>query len=119
MPVESMARSPFHFSHSIAACDKYGYLPADDRERMETGVVYKRYTPMESTQPPVRIRRTKYPYLSISKMNKGNGGKLDCSQPIKMRNLEGVVDFPLQLYIDLDFRRFKLLRARPGSMTGI
>lgn len=57
-------------------------------------------------------------YLSISKINKGNGGKFECSQPIKNRKLEGMVDFPLQPYIDLGFHRFKLLRARPGSMTG-
>ncbi len=30
----------------------------------------------------------------------------------------GMVDFPLQPYIDLGFHRFKLLRARPGSYTG-
>jgi hypothetical protein len=41
-----------------------------------------------------------------------------CSQPIKKRDLLGMVDFPLQPYIDLGFHRFKLLRARPGSMTG-
>ena len=57
-------------------------------------------------------------YLSVSKINKGNGGEFECSQPIKERKLEGMVDFPLQPYIDLGFQRFKLLRARPGSMTG-
>jgi collagenase-like PrtC family protease len=57
-------------------------------------------------------------YLSISKMNKGKGGKFQCSQPIKERENLGMVDFPLQPYIDRGFHRFKLLRARPGSMTG-
>jgi hypothetical protein len=57
-------------------------------------------------------------YLSISKINKGKGGEFQCSQPIKKRKLEGMVDFPLQPYIDLGFHRFKLLRSRPGSMTG-
>jgi hypothetical protein len=57
-------------------------------------------------------------YLSISKMNKGKGGRFQCSQPIKDRDLMGMVDFPLQPYIDLGFHRFKLLRAAPGAMTG-
>jgi hypothetical protein len=57
-------------------------------------------------------------YLSISKINKGKGGEFQCSQKIKKRELEGMVDFPLQPYIDLGFHRFKLLRARPSGMTG-
>jgi hypothetical protein len=57
-------------------------------------------------------------YPSISKLNKGRGGEFQCSQPIKDRDLLGMVDFPLEPYIDLGFRRFKLLRARPSSMTG-
>jgi hypothetical protein len=36
----------------------------------------------------------------------------------KERKLEGMVDFPLQPYIDRGFHRFKLLRARPNAMTG-
>lgn len=57
-------------------------------------------------------------YPSISKINKGRGGKFQCSQDFKDRDLLGMVDFPLQPYIDLGFHRFKLLRARPSSMTG-
>ena len=57
-------------------------------------------------------------YLSISKMNKGTGDKFQCSQPLKDRDLMGMVDFPLQPYIDLGFHKFKLLRAKPGAMTG-
>jgi len=57
-------------------------------------------------------------YLSISRINKGKGAEFQCSQNIKKRELEGMVDFPLQPYIDLGFHRFKLLRARPGGMTG-
>ena len=57
-------------------------------------------------------------YLSISKINKGKGGEFQCSQPIKDRDLYGMVDFPLEPYIELGFRQFKLLRARPHGMTG-
>lgn len=57
-------------------------------------------------------------YLSISKINKGKGGEFECSQPIKSRDLYGMVDFPLDPYINLGFRHFKLLRSRPGGMTG-
>jgi hypothetical protein len=57
-------------------------------------------------------------YVSISKRNKGQNVEFQCSQMFKERELEGMVDFPLQPYIDLGFHRFKLLRARPGGMTG-
>lgn len=57
-------------------------------------------------------------YPSISKMNKGKGGEFQCSQPLKQRETLGMVDFPLQPYIDRGFSRFKLLRGRPGGMTG-
>ena len=57
-------------------------------------------------------------YPSISKINKGRGGEFQCSQPIKDRDLLGMVDFPLEPYIELGFHRFKLLRARPSSLTG-
>ena len=57
-------------------------------------------------------------YPSVSKINKGRGGKFRCSQPVKKRDLLGMVDFPLKPYTDLGFHRFKLLRARPESMTG-
>ncbi len=57
-------------------------------------------------------------YPSISKINKGKGGEFQCSQPIKRRELLGMVDFPLQPYVDRGFHRFKLLRARRGGMTG-
>lgn len=57
-------------------------------------------------------------YRSISKINKGQGGEFQCSQMFKARKLEGMVDFPLQPYIDRGFHRFKLLRSRPNRMTG-
>jgi hypothetical protein len=57
-------------------------------------------------------------YPSISKLNKYKGGDFQCSQPIKDRDLLGMVDFPLQPYIDMGFHQFKLLRSRPSSMTG-
>ena len=57
-------------------------------------------------------------YPSVSKINKGRGGEFQCSQPLKDRDLLGMVDFPLEPYLELGFHRFKLLRARPNSMTG-
>ena len=57
-------------------------------------------------------------YRSLSKLNKGKGGEFQCSQSIKYRDSLGMVDFPLQPYIDLGFHRFKLLRANPSGMTG-
>ncbi len=57
-------------------------------------------------------------YASISELNKGRGGEFKCSQPLKDRDLLGMVDFPLEPYIELGFHRFKLLRARPESRTG-
>ena len=57
-------------------------------------------------------------YASISTINKGQGGEFKCSQPLKDRDMYGMVDFPLQPYIELGFHRFKLLRARPNDMTG-
>jgi hypothetical protein len=57
-------------------------------------------------------------YPSISEINKGQGGEFRCSQPIKQRELYGMVDFPLDPYIEMGFRQFKLLRSRPGGMTG-
>src|SRR5437667_117616 len=53
-------------------------------------------------------------YVSVSKINKGEGGEFKCSQPLKQRDLRGMVDFDLTRLQDLGFSRFKLLRARPG-----
>lgn len=57
-------------------------------------------------------------YPSFSKFNKGKGGEIQCSQSLKERDAFGMVDFPLQLFINLGFHRFKLLRTRPDGMTG-
>jgi hypothetical protein len=57
-------------------------------------------------------------YPSFSKLNKGKGGKFQCSLMFKDRNLDGVVDFDLEPLIDMGFRRFKLLRALPSGVTG-
>ena len=56
-------------------------------------------------------------YVSVSKMNKGNGGEFKCSQGIKARQLRGMVDFDLYRLRDMGFSRFKLLRGRE-NMTG-
>ena len=59
-------------------------------------------------------------YVSISKMNKGDPkAKFTCSQKIKERDTLGMIDFDLQPLIDMGFQSFKLLRAAPGSMTGL
>ena len=57
-------------------------------------------------------------YVSISRANKGRGAEFRCSQELKEREMHGMVDFPLRPYIELGFHRFKLLRARPGAVTG-
>lgn len=57
-------------------------------------------------------------YVSISKINKVGSGEIQCSQKLKEREMHGMVDFPLEPYIELGFHRFKLLRARAGSITG-
>ncbi len=58
-------------------------------------------------------------YVSVSKINKGRGNaKFQCALMYKDRELDAMVDFPLQPYIDLGFHSFKLLRTRPTGMTG-
>ncbi|MCG9696105.1 hypothetical protein [Shewanella sp. Isolate11] len=57
-------------------------------------------------------------YKSISKFNKGEGGEFKCSQDLKHREMQGMVDFDLQRLSDLGFHKFKLLRARVGQQTG-
>jgi len=57
-------------------------------------------------------------YVSISKVNKDPDEKFQCSQNLKEREMHGMVDFPLEPYVELGFHRFKLLRGRPGYVTG-
>ncbi len=57
-------------------------------------------------------------YVATSKANKGLDPGPLCSQELKAREMHGMVDFPLEPYVRLGFHRFKLLRARPGSITG-
>jgi len=38
--------------------------------------------------------------------------------PIKEREQPGILDFELEPLIDMGFKSFKLLRAKPGEMTG-
>lgn len=58
-------------------------------------------------------------YVSVSRRNKGqDGGEWRCSQPLKERELRGMVDFDLDRLVHLGFRRFKLLRSQPGGQTG-
>lgn len=57
-------------------------------------------------------------YVSISKINKTGEGYFMCSQNLKPRALSGMVDFDLEKLERLGYHRFKLLRARPGGLTG-
>jgi hypothetical protein len=57
-------------------------------------------------------------YRSVSKINNGTDNEWQCSLPLKDRERYGMVDFPLQPYMDLGFRQFKLLRARATGVTG-
>jgi hypothetical protein len=57
-------------------------------------------------------------YVSISKFNKTGEGEFKCSQTLKEREARGMVDFDLVRLQELGFSRFKLLRSRPGGLTG-
>ena len=58
-------------------------------------------------------------YPSVSKLNKFTGdAKFQCSQSLKSREMEGMIDFDLEALQELGFRRFKMLRSRPGETTG-
>jgi collagenase-like PrtC family protease len=58
-------------------------------------------------------------YTSVSKVNKdGDISLWQCSQSLKPRDMIGMLDFDLEYLQDLGFHRFKLLRSRPGRMTG-
>jgi hypothetical protein len=57
-------------------------------------------------------------YISISKINKTGEGEFKCSQTLKERQSLGMVDFDLERLQSLGYSRFKLLRSRPGGMTG-
>lgn len=59
-------------------------------------------------------------YPSISKVNKtGNQRLFQCSQQFKDRQKMGLQNFDLEHLQSLGFHRFKLLRSRPGNMTGM
>ena len=57
-------------------------------------------------------------YPSFSELNKGKGGEFQCALMFKDRELKGMVDFPLQPYVDMGFHRFKLLRPLPSGVSG-
>lgn len=57
-------------------------------------------------------------YPSFSEINKGKGGEFKCALMYKDREIIGMKDFPLQPFIDLGFKRFKLLRAKASKLTG-
>jgi hypothetical protein len=72
-------------------------------------------------------------YARISRINKLRGSRnpfvrlygfaagvfiIECSQKNIRRNMRGVVDFDIRPLVELGFRRFKMLRARPGGKTG-
>jgi hypothetical protein len=58
-------------------------------------------------------------YMGFSKINKGgDSSHAQCSQGLKEREILGMIDFDLDYLESLGFHRFKLLRSRPGKMTG-
>ena len=58
-------------------------------------------------------------YTGVSKANKeGDTSLWKCSQSLKPRDILGMMDFDLDYLQELGFHRFKLLRSRPGQMTG-
>lgn len=57
-------------------------------------------------------------YRSFSTINKFKGGDFLCSQDLKEREQLGMIDFDIEELHSLGFKRFKMLRAAPGNMTG-
>jgi len=57
-------------------------------------------------------------YRSVSELNKYKGGEFRCSQPLKDRNIKGMIDFDLKPLIARGYTRFKLLRSKPSDLTG-
>ncbi len=57
-------------------------------------------------------------YVSVSNFNKAGIGQFKCSQPIKDREIRGMIDFDLVHFQELGFSRFKVLRARASGLTG-
>ena len=54
-------------------------------------------------------------YPSISKFNKFDGHtKIDCSRPIKNREIRGKINFDLNLYTEMGFHRFKIIEPLAG-----
>lgn len=58
-------------------------------------------------------------YQSVSERNKFQGGEFRCSKHYKEREILGMIDFDLDPLIDLGYTKFKILRARPGNVTGV
>ena len=57
-------------------------------------------------------------YMAISKMNKFSGAPFSCSKATMPRKELGMVFFDLKKFRMAGFRRFKLLQAMPGGITG-
>lgn len=57
-------------------------------------------------------------YQAISGMNKFEGAKFMCSKATMPREELGMVDFDLEKLAAMGFKRFKLLRVKPGGITG-
>lgn len=58
-------------------------------------------------------------YQTISGMNKFNGATtFRCSKATMPREELGMVDFDLKKLSSMGFKRFKLLRVKPGGITG-
>jgi len=57
-------------------------------------------------------------YASFSEVNKFKGGEPRCSRDLKERDAFGMIDFDLAPLVEMGYRHFKLLRARPGGQTG-
>lgn len=57
-------------------------------------------------------------YHAISKMNKFTGAPFKCSKTTIPRQELGMIDFNIKQLASMGFKRFKLLRAMPGGVTG-
>lgn len=93
-------------------------MELNEDEAFLTGLPHKERITLFANAGCALTCPSKICYVSLSKINKTGSGEFMCSQSLKDREMMGMIDFDLDRLRELGFNRFKLLRSRPGGMTG-